>query len=268
MSSVGPASRAIVLVGLPGTLLDHESVAALAACVSAETGWTWRTERVGVAAHFTDEIARIATMLCRDGASQRIVLVGHSLGGIAALELAVRHPACLAGIVVIASNARADSTIGEAKRSAQRTWAANRGIASLARECLAADFGREADAAIVAALGAQAERTGLAQFERQLAYAAERPGLLLPRRPVNLPVLALAGAADAACPPTDAAAIAALGRSGSSRFAVHDRAGHLLPMEEAGWCARQIADFVADLPLDARAGEAPRTRGQTCAPIA
>ena len=267
MSSAPPTlamrERAFDTIALPGTLLDAGSMVVLLAQVRRETDASCRTEVLGLHEAFDDEVERIGAIAA--GCAMPPVVIGHSLGGIVALELAARHPSRVAGVVAIASNARADHAHGEPRREAQRRWVVDHGLASLVRDRLAVDYALASSDAMVDALVAQAERVGAAAFEQQLDYAAARPGLLSPRRSLAVPVLALSGARDTLCPPRDGDEIAALGIHPSSHD-THPDAGHLLPMQQPAWVADRIVAFLRAIGASAHATS---TKGRlSCAPIA
>ncbi len=250
-------------IALPGTLLDARSVDALLAQVTRETDALCMTEIVGLEAAFDDEVERIGAIAAACAAPP--VLIGHSLGGIVALELAARHPSYVAGVVTIASNARADSAHGAARRDEQRHWVTRHGLVSLVRERLAYEYGLAANDPLIDALVTQATRIGEEAFAHQLGYAAARPGLLSPRRTLAVPVLALSGACDTLCPPRDGEAIAALGAAPSTHV-IHPDAGHLLPLQQPAWVAKRIVDFLRAIGASR---SAVSTKGSaSCAPIA
>ena len=226
------------LIALPGTLLDGRSLQALLQGLDAHT------ELLGTAAHIDDEVDRLAR-LAGDSAA---VWLGHSLGGIVALHLALRHPAKVAALVLLGANARACQDSSEVRRAAQWALARREGLPALACSKLAPGYGLAQDDDALASLVAQAQAVGLPRFAHQLAYARQRPGLLAPRRPLAVPVLALSGEHDKLCPPEQSDEIVALVQP--PHHAVHHRlvgAGHLFPMQQPHAAAKHLHTFVHHL---------------------
>lgn len=233
--SSGPPRHA--LLALPGTLLDGRSLAGLLHGLDAQT------VVLGEAASLDDELDRLAAR-----APEPAVWVGHSLGGIVALHLALRHPGKVAALVLLGANACAGRHSSQARRDAQWALASQKGLPALAQSKLAPGYGLAADDAALASLVAQAEAVGLARFANQLAYARQRPGLLAPRRQLGVPVLCLSGEHDGLCPPAQSDDIVAL--VAPPHHAVHrclPGAGHLFPMQQPTQVAAHLNEFLQRL---------------------
>lgn len=199
-------------------------------------------ELLGIERDFDGEIDRLAKLV-----SQPSVWIGHSLGGIAALHLAARRPACCAALVVLASNARSDGAQGAQMRARQNAALERGGMVALLHQQLAVAYGIRDDDPLLDDLLAQAIRIGADRFRHQLRYAAERPGLLRAASVLSMPVLALSGSDDPLCPPACGEEVIALSTSILSRHKVLPGAGHLLPLQAPGWCAHHIRHFLAQL---------------------
>lgn len=223
------------LFALPGTLLDARSLAPLL------TGLVAKTLLLGEAAQLDDEVDRLAGLT-----TVPAVWLGHSLGGILALQLAQRHPHKVAGLVLLASNARAGRDTNEAARAAQWALAQSAGMAAVVRKLLVPAYGLLDDEQMLrASLIDQAEAVGLLRFANQLSYARQRPGLLAPRQILAAPALILSGGRDVICPPACGEEIAALVEaSGRVQHLVLPDAGHLFPLQQAGAAGQAVRLFL------------------------
>lgn len=232
------AGKQLPIIAIPGTLMDGASLTMLAPAFRQSP----RIEQLGVEDSFDAEIDRLAALV-----DTPAIWLGHSLGGIAALHLAAIAPWRCAAIIVIASNLRPDGPRGPALRAAQMASWERGGPAAVVVEELAPIYGLSADSVLIPALIEQAKRVGIERFRRQLRYAATRTGLPVDGPALAMPVLALTGASDVLSAPACGDEIRAVAAHPQSRHVSRAGAGHLLPIQEAAWCADQIQTFLASI---------------------
>ena len=227
---------------LPGTLLTEQSFVAVNSGLRAAVSST-RTHILGDGETFAAELARLA-----DSARSPEVWVGHSLGGIFAINLAILHPEKCAAIVCIASTARADLPANRSIRHAQLSRARATGSCEAVSLEMKPVFGVAAHSVIAKSLAAQAASVGLRRFGHQTEYALSRPEWRGSHSTINCPILALVGSDDDICPPALSAEIAALGANPQrARWACIEGAGHLAPMTHPRDVAAHISEFLAAL---------------------
>lgn len=230
------------LTFLPGTLLSEQSFAEIQSLLQSHVA-SIRTEILGERDSLGDEIARLAHAV-----NSAQVWIGHSLGGIAAINLAITYPEACAAIVCISSTARADATGNREKRMAQLHRAeAARSCEPISLE-MKPVFGLVAGSPLAQSLAAQAGTVGLRRFAHQTDYAITRPGRLGTTPAITCPVLAIVGEDDDICPPELSDEIAALGTHSNlaSCVRIHG-AGHLAPMTHAHEIATHLSRFVAHI---------------------
>jgi pimeloyl-ACP methyl ester carboxylesterase len=151
-------------------------------------------------------------------------------------------------LVLLGANGGAGRDSSQTRRAAQWALAQQDGLHALAHSKLAPGYGLAEDDAALDTLVAQAEGVSLPRFANQLAYAAQRPGLLAPRQTLNMPVLALSAEHDTLCPPAHSDEIVAL--VAPQHLAQHHclaGAGHLFPMQHAAWAAAHLHTFLTHL---------------------
>ncbi|MBT0781443.1 alpha/beta hydrolase [Paracoccus sp. pheM1] len=217
---------------IPGTLCTAEVFAPLLAELGVSNGdcRVVRLDRPAV----EDYTAELAAIRPED------VVLGFSLGAI----LAAHHLDHIRArtVVLLAANPFPDVPEKRAARLAMLEQARQRGAAAALAEGLSSQLGAGAAdrPEIWQRILAMAEG-GEAVLEAQTQLALSRPGATPMIAAAQGRVLFLSGSADPAAPPDRAASAAALG---GHRFELVEGAGHYLPLEAPGACARHIADFL------------------------
>jgi 3-oxoadipate enol-lactonase len=172
-------------------------------------------------------------------------LAGFSMGGYAALALALRGPATLKALALVDTRAGADDEAGRAKRDEAIAAVRSAGVAPIAEamlpRLLAPDSLRNRD------LLERTRRIILRQkpetVEADLAAMRDRPDSRPHLSKIGVPTLVLVGELDALTPPADAQIMAEA--IPGARLVVVPGASHLTPMERPGAVATALGDFFA-----------------------
>lgn len=177
----------------------------------------------------------------------RCVLVGHSLGGMIALQAASRIAHRLDGLVLACSTPAFGASSGAHQQAFlnQRLGALLQGasMADLAADVIPAMLGPGSDPAVEAAAVALMARIAPASYEaalRALVHFDQRSQL--PH--IRVPTLVLAGSHDKVSTPLVMRRMAE--RLPLARYEELD-AGHMVPFEEPGDFALAVTQFCADL---------------------
>lgn len=189
---------------------------------------------------------------------ERFVLVGHSLGAIVAMNVALAAPERVAGLCLVSTNAKAPT---DAQRAAWQEWLDALDAGTDARELqsrilpalLGADAVRDRPDLIERTL-AMGTATGTARLRAQLQLQLDRGDLLgrLPR--VSAPTLVVSGLDDVITPPHFHTEIVT--QMPDARLVSLD-AGHLLPLERPQAFGSLLRSWQTQL-ADAAAGASRR----------
>lgn len=225
------------LVCLPGLLCDAGVYSSVREALDADV----LVLDLPRADSFDSIVARIAARL-----PQRAVLVGMSMGSYLALAIARLAPAKVAGLVLIGTNAAADTPRAAALRGKVAAWAAREGIPALASSIADSmlSAARRDDPALRAAILAMAQSTGLDTFAAHQTALAGRPDQTAHLADIACPVLVLTGAEDTITPPDAGRAVA--NGVANGRFALLDGVGHMPVLEVPGLVARHLGTFLTD----------------------
>jgi pimeloyl-ACP methyl ester carboxylesterase len=269
-----PGDPTLVLVH--GWTLDHTSWDRVVTALTTTVGRPIRVLRfdhrghggsapapagTATVAQAADDLAELIADRVPDGP---IVLVGHSMGGMAVMALAQRHPELVrariaaVGLVATSSGGLSGATLGLPNRVAglvrRIERRVNRRLARLRRPVLLPKpalarpglrwllFGTGPLRADVAATAEQVGRCHPASMVafRQSIDEHERTDVLAGLR--GLPVVLLAGSVDRLTPLAHARVIA--GELADAEFVTYPRAGHMLPYERATEVAAHVATLI------------------------
>lgn len=182
-------------------------------------------------------------------ALRKAVFVGCSIGGYVLLELWRRAPERMTGLVFICSRPQPDAPAALARRAAIIEQARSEGVTALfdgMAQTLLGESSRRERPEIVAEIRAHMTLTPEAEVAVQ-AGLATRPDAVPTVATINVPVLAIAGAEDAAVPAADMEAFAAA--PGGCEFHVLAAAGHLAAYEQPRKVAALLAPWLRQFEL-------------------
>ena len=190
----------------------------------------------------------IANMAARALAatSGPLLPIGFSMGGIVALAMAVAAHERIAGLVLSDTNAGADLPERAAARPDQQARVRAGALARIVAAELKPNYlaaANRGDAALKKLLLDMALTLGPDVFVAQSEALRTRPDLGPVLDTLAVPILLLAGAEDALCPPAWHEAMAA--RAAAATLRVVAGAGHMLPLERPHDFAAALADWLA-----------------------
>ncbi|WEK61746.1 MAG: alpha/beta hydrolase [Candidatus Microbacterium colombiense] len=208
----------------------------------ADAGFTSGIRPVLDRADIDEQVAALRADL-----AESFVLVGHSLGAIVAMALALAAPERVAGLCLVSTNAKEPTDL---QRDGWRSWLAQLDAGVPARELqqsilnplLGAEVvDRRPD--LVARTLQMGDDTGAELLRAQLEMQLTRTDLLGRLHELRMPVLIVSGLDDVICPPHFHTEIAS--EVAGARLVSLD-AGHLLPLERPwefgelvrAWCAQ------------------------------
>ncbi|WP_164736685.1 alpha/beta fold hydrolase [Pararhodobacter zhoushanensis] len=233
------------LVCLPGLLCD----AGIYAPVLADLAMPAQSLDLPALDSFEALVEQITAQL-----PEQAVLVGMSMGSYLALAVARRAPERVKGLVLIGTNAAADTPRGAALRGKVAAWAAREGIDALAASIADGMLSttRRDDADLRGAILRMATGQGLDTFTRHQTALAARPDQTAALADITCPVLVLTGAEDTVTPPDAGRAVAEGVPQG--QFILLDGIGHMPVLERPDLVAQHIRAFVTTrLPQEERA---------------
>ena len=221
MAGVTPEAKPLVL--LPGTLCDARL-------------WLPVLRALGVPGEVSsldgaDDVRDLAALLLR-ALPPRFSLVGFSLGGIVALEMADQAPHRIARLALVASNARPDTPDGTAARHRLLAVAERDGLRTVVTRDLWPGYvaaARQDDAALRKLVADMADALGIGILRRQIGIAVGRADSRPRLANLRMPVLVVGGQEDRLCPPDRHAEI--VESIPGARLVLLEGVGHFVPLE-------------------------------------
>ncbi|WP_436641909.1 alpha/beta fold hydrolase [Microbaculum sp. FT89] len=179
-----------------------------------------------------------------DAAPERFALVGLSMGGYVALEMAEQAPERMTKLVLMDTTARPDRPEQTAFREATMALALADGLAPVMDRLLPlfVDESRLGDAALVATIRQMADDTGVDAFIRQQRAIIGRKDARPDLGDIRCPTLVVCGDRDRLTPPELSEEIAA-GIPGA-RLAMIEGSGHLSTLEQPEAVNALLAEFL------------------------
>lgn len=182
---------------------------------------------------------------------ESFVIVGHSLGGIVGMAVALADPSRVAGLCLVSTNAKAPT---DAQRDGWQRWLAalDGGVEpralqnSILSPLLGASVVRDRDDLVQRTLR-MGDDTGAERLRAQLAMQLTRTDLLSRLSELAVPTLVVSGLDDVICPPRFHTEIASA--MPDARLVSLD-AGHLLPLERSREFGRLLRSWLAQQRLD------------------
>lgn len=228
----------VPLLLLPGTLCD----ARVWGPVSARLG---HPDTRTPALLGADTPQAMAALLLRD-APPRFSLAGFSLGAVVALEIAAQAPERVRRLALISGNAHPDPADSVARRQALLAAVRADGMRAVVERSLWPHYvaaSRREDAKLRDLIIAMAEGLGAGALEAQNGIAIHRADSRPRLAALGMPVLAVAGAEDAVCPPSRSREIAGAAPHGCA--VILDGVGHFVPLEAPAALAAHLSEFLA-----------------------
>ncbi len=175
-------------------------------------------------------------------APERFTLVGHSLGGIVALEVARRAPQRVSGLGLINSSAREPTAAQLKAWSDLRTRVETGQFEGLVHEQALLNAGPKAPASVVESATRMGQAIGAPALLRQLSAQSTREDMRPVLSSLEMPILVVSGALDAICPLERQTEIASL--SPNAAQVTIQGVGHLTPLECPGQLAARFTEWL------------------------
>lgn len=186
-----------------------------------------------------------ASFLAALGVSRPAVIGGLSMGGYIALAFARKYPQRLAGLILAATRAGADSAEGKANRDTAVALARDSGPSAIAEAMLPKMMSPktyESNPELVAGVFDMMKTTSVSGIVGDLLGMKERPDSTTYLSEIHKPTLLLYGADDQIIPQAEMESMA--NAIPSSQLIVIPNAGHLLNMEQPDEFNQAVRTFM------------------------
>lgn len=231
------AHRGMTPVLIPGNMCDarlwaSDVRAILPGAIDIDTG-------------LDSSIAAMADRALR-AAAGRLLAIGFSMGAIVAVEMAVRAPDRIAGLILLNYNATADLPDRAARRPAQQAAVRSGGLERVLIEELKPNYlaaANRRDPRLLDLLRDMGMALGPDVFIAQSEALRLRADRVEALAALTVPVLYGCGAEDALCPPAWHERWAAC--TADATLLIFEGAGHMLPLEAPAALAAAIANWIA-----------------------
>lgn len=187
----------------------------------------------------------VADLLDEMGITERAVIGGMSMGGYIALAFHRRHADRVAGLVLAATRAGADSEAGKANRDKSITLAKDKGVEAIVESMLPKMLAPEtyqANPGLVHEVRHLMAASPLDGVIGDLSAMRDRPDATEQLSGLRAPVLVIHGQDDQLIPPSEAEAT--YGRLPNARLALVPGAGHLLNLEQPDAFNAEVRTFL------------------------
>ncbi len=230
------------LVCLPGFMCDRALFEAFETALSKRTG-------AAVSPHHGDvysdpSVAGMAARVLAE-APDRFALLGFSMGGFVAREIALTAPERVSALVLVATSARATSAQEQARKREILDQVRATGFKGMSRRALQRSIHPDHPDRdhLVDQLAAMGTRLGGAVLANQIQAVREDGHVALAR--IAIPSLVIAGRDDALRPLVE---VEALARGlPDARFTVLEGCGHMVPLEQPNALAAQVSGFLEEI---------------------
>jgi pimeloyl-ACP methyl ester carboxylesterase len=186
-----------------------------------------------------------ASLLDHLGIDIPVVVCGMSMGGYVALEFYRRYPQQVAGLILVATRAGADSPEGKANRDKLADAVRREGVGAAISAMLPKLMGPQTygdDPELVEIVTEMMKATSVEGAVGALMAMRERPDSTATLAEIDVPTLIIHGADDAIIPVSEAEAMQAAIQN--AQLVVIPAAGHMVNLEQADAFSDAVADFL------------------------